>query len=99
MEPLTIELWTFDVGVEVDTPAAYAQQMTRRVRQSWDSGADVVVFPEYAWMGLEQFVEGSNSLAAVADLFWKKLWPGLQKDLDRKEKAVVLGSVPAMEGG
>jgi predicted amidohydrolase len=98
MDTLTIDLWTFDVGVEADTPAAYAQQMTRRVRQSWDSGADVVVFPEYAWMGLEQFVEGSNRLAAVADLFWKKLWPGLQKDLARNGKAVVLGSVPAMEG-
>jgi predicted amidohydrolase len=98
MDTLTIDLWTFDVGVEVDTPSAYAQQMTRRVLQSWDSGADVVVFPEYSWMGLEQFVEGGNRLAKVADLFWKNLWPGLQKDLARKGKAVVLGSVPAIEG-
>jgi predicted amidohydrolase len=98
MDTLTIDLWTFDVGVEVDTPAAYAQQMTRRVLQSWDSGADVVVFPEYSWMGLEQFVEGGNRLGKVAELFWKDLWPGVQKDLSRKGKVVVLGSVPALEG-
>src|SRR4051812_3191186 len=98
MDSLTIDLWTFDVGVEVDTPAAYAQQMTRRVLQSWDNGADVVVFPEYAWMGLEQFVEGKERPAKVAHLFWNELWPELQRELARDHKAVVLGSVPAVEG-
>jgi predicted amidohydrolase len=98
MDSLTIDLWTFDVGVEVDTPAAYAQQMTRRVLQSWENGADVVVFPEYAWMGLEQFVEGKERLVKVANLFWKELWPGVQRALVRKDKAAVLGSVPALEG-
>ena len=98
MDSLTIDLWTFDVGVEVDTPAAYAQQMIRRVHQSWDNGADVVVFPEYAWMGLEQFVEGQERLVKVANLFWRELWPDVQRELNRKDKAAVLGSVPTLEG-
>jgi predicted amidohydrolase len=49
-------------------------------------------------MGLEQFVEGKERLVKVANLFWKELWPDLQRALVRKDKAVVLGSVPALEG-
>ncbi len=98
MEPLIADLWTFDVGVEAATPAAYALEMTRRVRESWDQGADVVVFPEYAWMGLEKFVTRKEKLAGLAELFWRKLWPGIKRDLSREGKAAVLGSVPALEG-
>jgi predicted amidohydrolase len=94
MDKLTVDLWTCDVGVEADTPEAYAGLITRRVHQSWDNGADVVVFPEYAWMGLEPFVTQKDKLTGVAELFWGRLWPGLQKDLGRSGKAVVLGSTP-----
>jgi predicted amidohydrolase len=97
MEALTVDLWTFDVGVSVDSPAAYAREMTRRVGQSWDDGADVVVFPEYAWMGLECFVKGKDKLAGVAKVFWGDVWPGIVKELSREGKAAVLGSVPAIE--
>jgi predicted amidohydrolase len=96
---LTIDLWTFDVGVNAPTLEAYAAEMTRRVYESWDSGADVVVFPEYAWMGLERWVTRQEKLAGVAELFWNGLWPGLQKDLNREGKVVVLGSVPWMAIG
>jgi predicted amidohydrolase len=99
METLTIDLWTWDVGVEANTPETYAAEMTRRVHESWDEGADMVVFPEYSWMGLERFVTRREKLAGVAELFWGQLWPGLQKAMSREGKAVVLGSVPWMAIG
>ncbi len=94
MDALTVDLWTFDVGVAADTPQAYAEAVRSRVIQSWDDGADVVVFPEYAWMGLEPFVTGEDKLRGVASLFWEQLYPSLAEDLKRENKAVVLGSVP-----
>ncbi|MFZ4766121.1 MAG: nitrilase-related carbon-nitrogen hydrolase, partial [Roseimicrobium sp.] len=94
MEPLNIDLWTFDVGVEAESPEAYAQEMASRVRQSWESGADVVVFPEYAWMGLERFVQDEDKLRGVSRLFWDVLWPELQTSLAVTGKAAVLGTVP-----
>lgn len=94
MDTLNVDLWTFDVGVAAETPQAYAEAMRLRVLQSWDSGADVVVFPEYAWMGLEPFVTEKDKLRGVATLFWEQIYPSLAKDLLRENKAVVLGSVP-----
>ncbi len=97
MEPLTIDLWTFDVGVAVTSPETYAAEMTSRVAQSWDGGADVVVFPEYAWMGLARFVDAKDELRGVADLFWNRLWPGMRKTFSREGKAVVAGTAPFLE--
>lgn len=96
MDTLTVDLWTFDVGVPADNPEAFAAEMTQRVIQSWADGADVVVFPEYAWMGLERFVTTEDKLAGVSDLFWKQLWPIIQRALQPhgQNKAAILGSVP-----
>jgi predicted amidohydrolase len=44
-------------------------------------------------------VEGKERLVKVANLFWKELWPGLQRELGRAGKAVVLGSVPCISAG
>lgn len=89
---MKITAWTFDVGVAADSPEAYAEECIRRVEQSWDEGADMVLFPEYLWMGLEPLVGGG--VAGVAEVFWSKLWPGVQSRLCRPGKAVVLGTVP-----
>jgi predicted amidohydrolase len=94
METLNVDLWTFDVGVAAASPEAYAAEMTYRLHQSWDAGANVVVFPEYAWMGLAKFAEGKDELRGVAELFWKKLWLGLRRELSRDGKAVIAGTVP-----
>ncbi|MCE9518704.1 MAG: hypothetical protein K8R87_03955 [Verrucomicrobia bacterium] len=94
MDPLKVDLWTFDVGVVAASPEAFAEEMTARVVQSWDLGADVVVFPEYAWMGLAKFVDAKDELRGVAELFWKRLWPEISAKLSRPGKAVVLGTVP-----
>ncbi len=92
---MKITAWTFDVGVAADSAEAYAEECIRRVEQSWEDGADLVLFPEYLWMGLEPLVGGG--LAGVSEAFWTRLWPGIQQRLCRKGKAAVLGTVPWQE--
>jgi len=94
MAGLNIDLWTCDIATDAASPQAYAEAIVSRVEQSWDAGADVVVFPEFSWMGLEQFTEGADKLRAVSDVFWNGLWPEIFDRLNRMDKAVVLGSVP-----
>lgn len=92
---MNITAWTFDVGVPVDSAQTFAEECLRRVEQSWDEGADVVLFPEYLWMGLEPLVGGG--VEGVAGVFWTQLWPGIQARLSRPGKAAVLGTVPWKE--
>lgn len=94
MERLRADLWTFDVGAAFRDAADCAAQVVERALGSWDDGADLVVFPEFAWMALERFVAGPRKLEEVARLFWDELWPGMQWKLDRPDKAAVLGSAP-----
>ena len=94
MEVTTVDLWTFDVGAQADTPQDFVELMVSRVLDSWDSGADAVVFPEFSWMGLAKFVSRAAELRGVASLFWGELWPDLQRSLARPGKMAVLGSVP-----
>lgn len=98
MGHLKLDLRTFDIAAAADTPAAYAALLTDRVLESWENGADIVVFPEFSWMGLERFVEGPDKVTGTADIFWNSLYPGLQQRLGHPDKAVVLGSVPFLSG-
>lgn len=100
MARLNLDLWTFDVSAAADSPAAAAALITRRVEESWDAGADIVVFPEFSWLILERFVSGPDPLRKVASLFQNELWPEIRKTLARPGKAAVLGTVPfAMPDG
>jgi predicted amidohydrolase len=99
MENLKLDLWTFDVGASADDSEAFVRLVTDRVIESWDDGADIVVFPEYTWMGLERFVSGPDKIRGVAELFWQKHWPGITATLKRPDKTVVLGTVPFIDGG
>lgn len=94
MGQLKLDLWTCDVGAPAGSPVEFAELIISRILQSWDSGADIVVFPEFTWMGLERFVATEDKLAGVSLLFWDQLWPDLQARLSRPDKAVVLGTVP-----
>lgn len=97
MESLKLDLWTFDVGTQAADPVALADLVTERVTGSWDDGADIVVFPEFMWMALERFVSGPDKITGVAEIFWNQLWPDLCQNLSRPGKAVVLGTVPAID--
>lgn len=90
---LSLDLCTFDPGIHAKSPAAFAAEVTECVETSWDEGADVVLLPEFTWMGLEPLVE-PKSLQRVAEVFWHDLFPTLKSLLMRPEKAVVLGTVP-----
>lgn len=94
MRELNLELMTFDVGMACDNAGAYADVVVDRVLVAWDEGAEVVVLPEFTWMGLERFVDKGDAAHGVADLFWAKLWPGIRGRLHRDDRAVVLGTVP-----
>lgn len=95
--PLTLELLTFDPGLPCPDAAAYARAVGDEVERAWDGGADLVLLPEFTWMGLEPFAAtpaGVEPLTAVAGLFRQELWPEVQTRLARPGKAVVLGTVP-----
>ena len=97
MRPLRLELMTFDVGVACEDAAAYADAVVERVLAAWNEGAEVVVLPEFTWMGLERFVAAGDPLHGVADLFWGVLWPRVKEALRREDRAVVLGTVPFVD--
>jgi len=44
MARLNLDLWTFDVAAAADSPAEAAALIIRRVEESWDAGADIVVY-------------------------------------------------------
>lgn len=94
MEPLTLHLWTCDVGASAAGAEEFASLLTGRVLESWAEGADIVVFPEFSWLGTERFMEGPDRVAGVARWFWGRMWPELRVALARPDKAVVLGTVP-----
>ena len=94
MERLRLDLWSFDPGVPMPTAGECAAAMIDRVISSWDEGADIVVFPEFAWMMLERFATGAEG---VADLFWNELFPSMLETLKRPGKAAVLGTVPFID--
>ncbi|MFM9000355.1 MAG: nitrilase-related carbon-nitrogen hydrolase [Opitutia bacterium] len=97
MARLKIDLRTFDVGAPVPNAESFVDRVASQVEESWGAGADVVVLPEFLWLGLEQFVKGKGPLRAVAGLFWAGLWPGLARRLSRKGKAAVLGTAPCID--
>ena len=77
-----VDAWTTDVGTSEDLVEAVAS----RTEQSWDSGADIVLFPEYTWAALH-----ASPAVVAEDLQWRVL-PLLQQRLTRKGKLAVLGS-------
>ncbi|RYD41859.1 MAG: hypothetical protein EOP85_12045 [Verrucomicrobiaceae bacterium] len=91
---LKLDLRTFDIGAPAESPAAYAALLVDRVMESWENGADIVMFPEFSWLGMERFVEAADKPRAVAELFWTELHPLLREKLTRADKAAVLGTVP-----
>ncbi|MDB6139152.1 MAG: nitrilase, partial [Verrucomicrobiaceae bacterium] len=95
--PLLIDAWTFDVGVDASSIEAYAEACAGRVEESWDSGADIVLLPEYTWAGLEPHLPPDGGLRGVAEAFWAQLLPGLRQRLSRPDKLVVLGTAPFMD--
>lgn len=98
MSAITLDIQTFDPGLPCDSTMAYAQGVIERVLSSWEKGADLVLLPEFTWMGLEPLLPQplTEPLRQVAEYFWTQLFPMIQTRLSRPDKAVVLGTVPAV---
>jgi predicted amidohydrolase len=90
-EQLTVTAWTADLDGSWPTPEAFAAAVTRHVLTSWEEGADIVLMPEFLWLGLAPFASG---LVEISALFWGNLWPTLKTALSLPDKCVVLGTVP-----
>jgi predicted amidohydrolase len=96
---LTLDLLTWDVTPTEGPHPATARHRTPTindpVRSAWDSGADLVLLPEFTWMMLEPTLPPSPTpLQGVAERFWNEEWPFLCQALARPDKAVVLGTCP-----
>lgn len=98
---MNLDLLTFDPGLPSDSPASYADEVVRLVRASWEDGADLVLLPEFTWMGLEPMVKKGDDdttvYPAISKLFWDSLMPDMRTRLTMPGKAVVLGSVPYVD--
>ncbi len=55
-ERVTLDLLTWDVTPAHESVAACTEAVIAAVRESWDSGADLVLLPEFMWMMLEPLV-------------------------------------------
>ncbi|MBL9143114.1 MAG: hypothetical protein JNM99_05460 [Verrucomicrobiaceae bacterium] len=88
---MRIDAWTFDVGTTED----HVEAMASRTEQSWDSGADIVLFPEYSWAALP----GCKDVHEMAAMFWNTIVPKLQQRLARPGKMAVLGTAPCVVDG
>lgn len=87
---LICDAWTFDVGGEASSPEEFAEQILQCVLRSAQGGAQVVLLPEYTWLGLSRFVP---RLPELADLIWNSLWPALAERLP-SGLFVVAGTAP-----
>ena len=98
MDTLNLHLWTCDVGADAGSASGFAEMIADRVSRSWADGADLVVLPEFAWLGAERYMEGPDPVSAVARWFWGTIWPDLRGGLAQPGKAAVLGTVPFVSG-
>lgn len=94
MERMRLDLWSYDPGAPLASAEECVAAMRDRVISSWNEGADVVVFPEFAWMALERFAAGAEG---VACLFWDEWFPQMLENLKHPGKAAVLGTVPFID--
>jgi predicted amidohydrolase len=98
--PVILEARTFDPGMAVGSVQTFAESIAAEIETAWASGVDLVLLPEFLWMGLEPLIakerpEGRVGLEDVADVFAEECLPFLQVRLTRVDKAVVLGTAPA----
>lgn len=94
-DTLTLDLLTWDVTPIHTTPREATQAIIDFVTISWDTGADLVVLPEFTWMMLDPLLPVSATpLQKLSSHFWQQEVPFLQRALTRPGKAVVLGTCP-----
>lgn len=93
---LTLELITFDPGAPIADAAEFTEKIIKTVLDAWSGGADLVLLPEFSWLGLLPHLsqDSSEPLPRVAEHFRKEILPLLETHLSVAGKSVVLGTVP-----
>jgi predicted amidohydrolase len=93
---LQVELLAWDVspnGAAAASADDYLECLIGRVEQSLEEGAELVLLPEFCWLGVQGLLTGGG-LRQVADWFWQEAAQRLQERLGRPGVCVVLGTVP-----
>jgi predicted amidohydrolase len=88
VEAMIIDAWNIDAGEPASSAEEYGERLLKRVEHSWAEGADLVLLPEYCWLGLEPHT------ADVSDWFWRTFWPSQRQRFLKQGKAAVLGTAP-----
>lgn len=94
---MILDVLTFDPGIPATSAREYAAHVISHVHSAWDDGADLVLLPEFVWMGLEPHVKeypGESPLKKVAECFEHSLMPELRAAFSRSGKAVLAGTCP-----
>lgn len=96
---LTIDLWSWDPGLPLETPEDACRAMRDRAVESLHTGADIVLFPEFAWMSLAPVLRkgdhpGKDDIARVGRWFWRHCWHGLLDDPALSRGLIVFGTSP-----
>lgn len=99
MEIIKIAASTWDVGLEVASYDDFVQKVIEHVKYLWEKGADIVLLPEYLWLGLERFLPKEEALEKVALKFWTETWLQIQQALAGFSQMAVLGSCPYLDEG
>lgn len=95
---------SFDISTPFDSPEDLVDYIIRETRHDWDTGSDIVLWPEYLWMALEPFCTRKVQtvghpdpliIAEVASLFDQYALPRLKRELTNG-KFAVLGSGPTL---
>lgn len=93
---LTLELITFDPGTPIADAAGFTEKIIKTVLNAWSGGADLVLLPEFSWLGLLPHLshDSAEPLPRVAEHFRKEILPLLATQLSVPGKSIVLGTVP-----
>ena len=94
MSKIIVDSYLYDVGFNHGSVEGLVTDIIARTKAAWQSGADMVVFPEYSWCNFMLYSSHKDNLVEVANIFWNESWPVLKAELSQQGKAVILGSAP-----
>ncbi len=93
---MTLDIVTFDPGEACADASEFAEKILNIVESAWTGGAELVLLPEFTWLGLSPHLVqySGEQLPGVAEHFRKEVLPLLEKKLHQPGKAAVIGTVP-----
>ena len=84
---------TFDVGVRYSSVADFKNHLLGKITQSLDSGANIVLFPEYSGYSVTKIPE-FKSREAMARLIWTEIFPAVMELSKEYDALICAGTAP-----